>query len=116
MFTTTFAQISTRIITIAAALPLALAAPAAFAAAPSPEDAPVQVSVGYGDLNLGSAKGQTVLNHRISRAADEACAGALSLPDRIDAMTTYAQCRKVAINGARQQLATKAFAGNLAAR
>ena len=84
---------------IAAMAALAIGAPAGA----QTSEAPITVSVPYGDLNINHAAGAKVLLERIRTASVQACGGA---PDiRLLAQSAaFDQCRKAAVNQAVAQM------------
>lgn len=67
-------------------------------------------TVGYSDLNLGSAEGRAVLDRRIRNAARSVCGTPdATLADR----ARNARCVRTAIDGALPQVATAKSAGSI---
>jgi UrcA family protein len=97
-----------KISTIIATAAVALLATAASAEAPS------QIKVGYADLNLASAAGQEMLDHRIDAAARKVC-GVDSDERLLSISTAAARCHKDAIARTKFAIAS-AYAPVLASR
>ena len=93
---------------------LATLAVSAFALPATAQDAPRRVEVSLSGVDLASADGRAQLERRIAAAANRVCAepGVRDLASKMKA----AECRKTALQAARQDMATLIARTQLAAR
>jgi UrcA family protein len=71
--------------------------------------------VNIGDIDLGSGSGQRVLAHRIAAAVEEVCGSYANASEPVE-QSQVDDCRASAMASARQQLARRSDAVQVAAR
>ena len=92
------------------------AAPALADTADTDTGAPRSIALRVADLDLGTSQGLSLLDRRLQLAANRACAAHLDAPDRLAGQMAYRDCRDVALNAARQQVAALVARNTLAHR